>query len=144
MRAAYKRRSLRGIARDEARTRHTAKRRRFSPARNIDWCQSAERSGGFEMAAIVEGDRVLIIDRKLYKDDNMRLFVGVIEGHAEGTMRVTGYPFHLNPYEISGSERHGELRTRLVSLTAGDLIYMLPRDLDVAKLQLRRSPKSLM
>ena len=96
------------------------------------------------MAAIEEGDRVLIIDRKLYKDDNMRLFVGVIEGHAEGTMRVTGFPFHLNPYEISGSERHGESRTRLVSLTAGDLIYLLPRELDVAKLQLRRSPKSLM
>jgi len=96
------------------------------------------------MAGVQENDRVLIIDRKLYKDDNMRLFVGVVEGYDEAVMRVQGYPFHLNPYEISGSERHGELRTRLVSLTAGDLIYMLPRDLDVAKLQLRRSPKSLM
>ena len=96
------------------------------------------------MPAIQEGDRVLIIDRKLYKDDNMRLFVGMVEAHDDMVMRVIGYPFHLNPYEISGSERHGELRTRLVSLIAGDLIYLLPRDLDVSKLQLRRSPKSLM
>ena len=96
------------------------------------------------MAGIQENDRVLIIDRKLYKDDNMRLFVGVVGAYDQSVMQVEGYPFHLNPYEISGSERHGEFRTRLVSLTAGDLIYMLPRDLDVAKLQLRRSPKSLM
>jgi hypothetical protein len=96
------------------------------------------------MAVVNEGDRVLIIDRKLYKDDNMRLFVGVIEAHAEGVIRVHGYPFHLNPYEIAGAERHGDARTRLLSLIAGDLIYILPRELEVAKLQLRRSPKSLM
>jgi hypothetical protein len=93
---------------------------------------------------IAEGDRVLIIDRKLYKEDNMRLFVGVVEGCDGQIIRVQGYPFHLNPYEISGSERHGELRTRIVSLISGDLIYLMARDLDVAKLHLRRSPKSLM
>ena len=96
------------------------------------------------MATIGEGDQVLIIDRKLYKEDNMRLFVGVVEARDETTIRVHGYPFHLNPYEISGSERHGEARVRIVSLIAGDLIYLLARELDVAKLQLRRSPKSLM
>ena len=96
------------------------------------------------MATIGEGDPVLIIDRKLYKEDNMRLFVGVVEARDETIIRVQGYPFHLNPYEISGSERHGELRVRIVSLIAGDLIYALARDLDVAKLQLRRSPKALM
>jgi len=96
------------------------------------------------MATIGEGDRVLVIDRKLYKEDNMRLFVGVVEARDETMIRVHGYPFHLNPYEISGSERHGELRVRIVSLIAGDLIYVLSRDLDVTKLQLRRSPKSLM
>lgn len=96
------------------------------------------------MPTIAEGDRVLIIDRKLYKEDNMRLFVGVVESRDETTIRVHGFPFHLNPYEISGSERHGELRVRIVSLLAGDLIYLMARELDVAKLQLRRSPKSLM
>lgn len=96
------------------------------------------------MPTIGEGDRVLIIDRKLYKEDNMRLFVGVVEARDDTTMRVAGYPFHLNPYEISGSERHGDLRVRIVSLAAGDLIYVMERELDVAKLQLRRSPKSLM
>jgi hypothetical protein len=96
------------------------------------------------MPALRDGDRVLVIDRKLFKDDNTRLFVGVVEEYDETAIRVHGYPFHLSPYEISGAERHGDERIRIISMTAGDLIYLLSRELDVSKLQLRRSPKSLM
>jgi hypothetical protein len=96
------------------------------------------------MAVINEGDRVLVIDRRLFKDDNTRLFVGIVEEYDGSAIRVLGFPFHLNPYEISGSERHGEARARIISLTAGDLVYLLPRDIEPDKLQLRRSPKSLM
>ncbi len=96
------------------------------------------------MPALKDGDRVLIVDRKLFKDDNTRFFVGVIEEYDDVAVRVRGYPFHLSPYEISGSERHGDERVRVVSLFAGDLIYLLPRELDASKVQLRRSPKSLM
>jgi hypothetical protein len=96
------------------------------------------------MPAIREGDRLLVIDRRLFKDDNTRLFVGAVEESDHTVVRIHGYPFHLNPYEVSGTERHGEPRVRILSLIAGDLIYLLPRDLDVAKVQLRRSPKSLL
>lgn len=96
------------------------------------------------MPSLRDGDRVLVIDRKLFKDDNTRLFVGVVEEYDETAFRVNGYPFHLSPYEISGAERHGEARVRIISMSAGDLIYLLQRDLNVSKLQLRRSPKSLM
>jgi hypothetical protein len=95
------------------------------------------------MPALHDNDRVLIIDRKLFKDDNTRLFVGVVEEYDESAIRVRGYPFHLSPYEISGAERHGDERIRIVPLAAGDLIYLLPRELDISKVQLRRSPKSL-
>jgi hypothetical protein len=97
------------------------------------------------MPALHDNDRVLIIDRKLFKDDNTRLFVGVVEEYDdEAAIRVRGVPFHLSPYEISGAERHGDERVRIISLGAGDLIYLLPRELDISKVQLRRSPKSLM
>jgi len=96
------------------------------------------------MPALHDNDRVLIIDRKLFKDDNTRLFVGVVEGYDEATIRVRGVPFHLSPYEISGAERHGDEQVRIISLSAGDLIYLLPRELEISKVQLRRSPKSLM
>jgi len=96
------------------------------------------------MPALRNRDKLLIIEPKLYKDDNTRMFVGVVEECDQSVIRLRGFPFHLNPYEISGSERHGEERVRLISLSAGYIIYMLPEDLDVAKLMLRRSPKSLM
>ncbi|HVC43697.1 MAG TPA: hypothetical protein VND20_02700 [Candidatus Binataceae bacterium] len=96
------------------------------------------------MPALREGDRVLIIDRKLFKDDNTRFFVGVIEEYDEVAVRVRGYPFHLSPYEVSGSERHGDERSRVISMSAGDLIYLLPANVEPVKIQLRRSPKSLM
>ena len=73
------------------------------------------------MPALNDGDRVLIIDRKLFKDDNTRFFVGVIEEYDSVAVRV-----------------------RVISLSAGDLLYLLPREMDAAKVHLRRSPKSLM
>jgi hypothetical protein len=96
------------------------------------------------MPALRDGDRLLVIDRKLFKDDNTRLFVGMIEEYDEVAVRLRGYPFHLSPYEISGAERHGEERVRIVSISAGDLIFLLPRELDCSKVSLRRTPKSLM
>lgn len=96
------------------------------------------------MPALRDGDRLLVIDRKLFKDDNTRLFVGTIEEYDEVAVRVRGYPFHLSPYEISGAERHGEERVRIISISAGDLIFLLPRELDCSKVKLRRTPKSLM
>jgi len=96
------------------------------------------------MPALRDGDKLLVIEQRLYKDDNTRMFVGVVEDHDQATIRLRGFPFHLNPYEISGSERHGEERVRLISLSAGYIIYLLPPEMDVSKLMLRRSPKSLM
>jgi hypothetical protein len=95
------------------------------------------------MPALRESDRILVIDRKLFKDDNTRFFAGFIEEYDEVAMRVRGFPFHLSPYEVSGAERHGEERVRIISMAAGDLIYLLPRELECSRLQMRRSPKSL-
>jgi hypothetical protein len=61
-----------------------------------------------------------------------------------GTLRARGYLFHVSPYEVAGQERRGEERVRLISMAAGDIIYVLPKEVDVSKLQLKRSPKSMM
>ena len=95
------------------------------------------------MPAVREGDRLLAIDRKLFRDDNTRIFVGVVEECEEGVIRARGFAYHISPYEVAGNERHGEERVRLVSLTAGDMLYLLPREIDIRTLQLRRSPKAL-
>jgi hypothetical protein len=95
------------------------------------------------MAAIGEGDRIVLIDRRLFKDDNTRIFVGHVE-ETEGTLvRARGFVFHVSSYEVAGQERRGEERIRVFSMGAGDIVYLLPKDLDISKLMLKRSPKSM-
>ena len=95
------------------------------------------------MALVETGDRILVVDRKLFRDDNTRLFIGVVEENDNGVVRLRGYGYHINPYEVAGTERRADERVRIVSLSAGDIIYTLPREVDIAALQVRRSPKSL-
>jgi hypothetical protein len=97
------------------------------------------------MPAIRDGDRIVVVDKKLFRDDNTRVFVGVVEEYDEGVVRARGFAYHVNPYEVAGTERAaGEERVRVVSLSSESLFYLLPREVDVAKLQLRRSPKAML
>ncbi len=94
------------------------------------------------MAAVHCNDRVLVIDRKHFRDDVTNMFVGVVEDYEEGFLRVRGYAYHIHPYEM-GTERRAEERVRLVTLYSGDVVYVLPGELNVSQIQIRRSPKSL-
>jgi hypothetical protein len=95
------------------------------------------------MAAVSEGDRVLIVERRLFKDDNTRIFVGIVEEFHESNLRARGIAFHVSPYEVAGSERPSEERVRLFTLGSSDVVFLLPRELDISGLQLRRSPKAM-
>ncbi|HKM99589.1 MAG TPA: hypothetical protein VJX23_03680 [Candidatus Binataceae bacterium] len=95
------------------------------------------------MPAIREGDRVVIIDKRLFRDDNTRIFVGIVEECDDRSIRARGYGYHVNPYEVAGQERRGEERVRIISPPAGDIIFLLPRDQDISKLQLKRSPRAM-
>jgi hypothetical protein len=95
------------------------------------------------MAALGEGDRIVLIDRRLFKDDNTRIFVGIIEQTDGAMVRVRGFAFHVSPYDVAGQERRGEERLRVFSMGSGDIVYLLPRDRDIARLMLKRSPKSM-
>jgi hypothetical protein len=95
------------------------------------------------MPAIRDGDRVVVIDKRLFKDDNTRIFVGIVDEVDGEMLRLRGYSYHVSPYEVAGMERRGEERHRVFSLAAGDILYVLPRDQDITKLQLKRSPKSM-
>ncbi len=96
------------------------------------------------MSLVQAGDRMLVVDRKLFNDDNTRLFIGVVENHDGEVVRLRGYAYHINPYEVTGTERRAEERVRVVSLSAGDIVYVLPHEVDIATLQVRRSPKQLL
>jgi hypothetical protein len=95
------------------------------------------------MPTIREGDRLMVIDRRLFRDDNTRIFVGVVEEFDDGVFRARGFSYHVSPYEVGGMERRGDERVRVISMDAGDIVYLLPREQDITRLQLKRSPKSM-
>jgi hypothetical protein len=95
------------------------------------------------MPTIREGDRIVVIEKRLFRDDNTRIFVAIIEEFDSEVLRARGFGYHVSPYEVGGTERRGEERVRVISLTSGDIIFMLPRDQDISRLQLKRSPKSM-
>ncbi|HEY2664233.1 MAG TPA: hypothetical protein VGI47_07830 [Candidatus Binataceae bacterium] len=95
------------------------------------------------MSLLETGDRIVVIDRKLFRDDNTRLFIGVVEHYENGIARVSGFGYHISPYEVAGTERRAEERTRLIPVSWWDVVYVLPKEIEIGELQLRRSPKSL-
>ncbi|HLH77000.1 MAG TPA: hypothetical protein VKV28_09375 [Candidatus Binataceae bacterium] len=94
------------------------------------------------MATVHPNDRLLIIDRKLFRDDLTRFFVGVVEDCEEGVVRMHGYSYHINPYQM-GSEKRVDERTRIVSLHGTDLCYVLPRELNIAQVAVTHTTKSV-
>jgi len=95
------------------------------------------------MPALRDGDRLVVVDKKLFRDDNTRIFVGVVEEYDGSVVRARGYSYHVNPYEIVGTERAGEERVRVFSLISDSLFYLLPREVDISRIQLKRSPKAM-
>ena len=95
------------------------------------------------MAALGEGDRIVLIDRRLFKDDNTRIFVGIIEQTDGVLVRARGFVFHVSAYDVAGQERRGEEIERVFSMGSGDIVYLLPKDQDISRLMLKRSPKSM-
>jgi hypothetical protein len=95
-----------------------------------------------KMPALLSNDRVLVVDRKLFRDDVTNMFVGVVEDFEDGFVRARGYAYHIHPYEM-GTERRAEERMRVFSLYSGDVIYLLPHNLDIAQIQIKRTPKTL-
>ena len=95
------------------------------------------------MPALRDGDKIVIIDKKLFRDDNTRIFVGVVEEYDDGVIRARGSAFHVNPYEVAGTEKAREERVRVFSLAGDCLFYLLPREVEISKVQLKRSPKMM-
>jgi len=95
------------------------------------------------MAVMAQDDRIVLVDRRLFKDDNTRIFVGTIEETEGNLIRARGFTFHVSAYEVAGQERRGEECVRVFSMGSGDIVYMLPKEQDLSRLMLRRSPKSM-
>jgi hypothetical protein len=83
------------------------------------------------MTLLEKGEKVHVIERRLFDGDTRRHFVGEVEGATEVAARVNGYTFVCNP--MTGNfDRREPARTRIIPLgAAGLVLYVIPKEIEV-------------
>ena len=77
---------------------------------------------------LTEDDKLLVVHRRLYAEDNPRFFVGVVSGYEGGVARAVGYSF-MRDIATGKVARKKDPRTKIVSVASGNLlVYQLPSD----------------
>jgi len=80
------------------------------------------------------GSKVLIVHRRLFREDQPRYFVGQIEEYENGIVSVTGFTWIRDPFKGTLLKKQ-DLRTKIVSLSSGTfLVYRLATDVDLTQL----------
>ena len=73
-----------------------------------------------------QGEKVLIVHRRLFEKDTPRFFVGEVQAYEEGIIKVRGYTFVKDMFTGS-MQKKSDLRTKVMSIVSGTLIvYLLP------------------
>jgi len=87
-----------------------------------------------------QGEKIHIINRRLFESDIRRHFAGTVELATEQAARVRGYVFVWEP-RVNQFQKRKELRTRIISLIDASLIInVLPDDVDIERLQYQTAP----
>jgi hypothetical protein len=82
-----------------------------------------------------EGDKVLVVHRRLYERDEPRFFVGRVDAFENGIVKVTGHSYVRDMMSGRMVEKM-ESRTKILSLTSGTLIiYQLHQDVALDSVQ---------
>ena len=105
----------------------------------------ADTGTGGESMLLKEGDKLLVAHRRLYDKDDVRFFIGRIEGYEAGVVKMKGHSYVRDG--MSGQMiGKSEVRTKILSISSGTLlIYQLPDavDLDLLRFEIAGSALSL-
>ena len=89
------------------------------------------------------GEKIHIIHRRHLEAEPHRHFVGVVDAYDAGVARVTGHVYTVDRVKFVFFRRP-ERRTRIVSLSSGDvLVNILPASADLEKVVYKQEKKSL-
>lgn len=87
------------------------------------------------------GDKVIIVHRRLYESDHARFFVGTVDGQSDLLIKVRGFSWVKNQYGGNFLKKEEE-RTKIIPLTSGSLIiYQIPTSVNIDKLYIDTAKK---
>ena len=73
-----------------------------------------------------QGEKLLIVHRRLFEKDTPRFFVGEVLIYEAGIVKVKGYTFVKDMFS-GNMQKKSDLRTKVMSIVSGTLIvYQLP------------------
>jgi hypothetical protein len=92
----------------------------------------AQKESGARMI-LNEGNKVLIVHRRLFEHDEPRYFVGQVVAYDNGIVKTAGYSF-VRDIMAGTVIRKDDPRTKVISLASGSfLVYQLPDETEVSE-----------
>ena len=90
-----------------------------------------------------KGEKLHVIHRRAYKEDQHRHFIGIVEEFDGGLARVTGHVYTVDTTQFI-FVRRPELRTRIISLVSGDLLVnIIPHIVELDKIVYLQEKKAV-
>ena len=89
------------------------------------------------------GEKIHVIHRRFFEKEARRHFIGTVEFYESGVARASGYVFGIDRVKFT-FERHAELRTRLISIVAGNvLVNVIPDFVNIEAVTYKMVKKNL-
>ncbi len=97
----------------------------------------------FMHMVLKQGEKLHVIHRRFYKDDQHRHFIGLVEEFNGTLARVVGHVYTVDTTQFI-FVRRPEVRTRIISLVGGDLLVnIIPANVDLAKIVYKQEKKAV-
>lgn len=81
------------------------------------------------------GDQLMIVHRRLFKEDSVRYFIGSVDEYEHGLVRITGRSFVRNDYTGDFLSKKGSM-SKIFSMASGThIIYVIPSNVNLALLR---------
>ena len=90
-----------------------------------------------------QGDKLLVVHRRLFEKDDPRFFIGTVQDYEDGVAEVAGFSFVRDV--LGGTvQRKEENRTKLLAISSGTLlVYQLPAEVKIESLTITASESEL-
>ncbi len=88
------------------------------------------------------GEKIFVVERRLFKEDLKRHFVGEIEFCTQMGFRTKGYPFYYHA-TAQNYLRKPKQRTRTFLFQSNLIIYLLPKDCDIESVNYVATERSI-
>ena len=85
-----------------------------------------------------QGNKVFIVHRRLFVEDRVRFFAGIIDEYEGGVAKISGHTWIQDP-TTDLFERKEDAQTKIVSIGSSALIvYQLPSEVELSCLKITR------